>query len=221
MHIQIPVFHNTTLKKNFMEKPYVIGMDMGGTNTVFELSMHAEMLSRKVLLKPVHTDVNLYIPGIYMMKMIKLDWCSRRADKFKGIGIGAPNGNYYTGNIEFAPNLPWKGVIPLLNLCRTIWHPCGTYQRCQRSCFWWNDLRSCTWHENFIMITLGTGVGSGIIIDGKVLYGHDGFAGNLDTHRHPRKWQVMWFAANMAVWNLLFGWCCPLCSRNSGFDYQG
>jgi glucokinase len=98
----------------------------------------------------------------------------------KGIGIGAPNGNYYTGSIEFAPNLAWKGVIPLAEMLD---------KRMKLPVVLTNDANAAAIGEmlygaakgmtNFIVITLGTGLGSGIVVNGELLYGHDGFAGEL------------------------------------------
>jgi glucokinase len=163
-----------------MEKPYVIGMDMGGTNTVFGIvDSRGNVISKSAIKTGTHTDVNLYIQDLYD-EMIKLIDAAGGKDKIKGIGVGAPNGNYYTGNIEFAPNLPWKGVIEFAKLMTEKFGITTALT---------NDANAAAVGEmtyggargmkNFIMITLGTGVGSGIIIDGKVVYGHDGFAGEL------------------------------------------
>ena len=163
-----------------MEKPYVIGMDMGGTNTVFGVvDARGTVISKSAIKTGTHTDVNLYIQDLHdeMMKLIE---STGGVEKFKGIGVGAPNGNYYTGNIEFAPNLPWKGVIPFAKLMT---------EKFNIQTVLTNDANAAAVGEmiyggargmkNFIMITLGTGVGSGIVIDGKLVYGHDGFAGEL------------------------------------------
>jgi glucokinase len=100
--------------------------------------------------------------------------------RIKGIGVGAPNGNFYTGTIEYAPNLPWQGVIPLANLIKA---------KLKLPVILTNDANAAAIGEmmygaakgmkDFIMITLGTGVGSGIIANGQLIYGHDGFAGEL------------------------------------------
>ena len=163
-----------------MEKPYVIGMDMGGTNTVFGVvDSRGTVISKSAIKTGTHTDVNLYIQDLYD-EMIKLIEAAGGADKFKGIGIGAPNGNYYTGNIEFAPNLPWKGVIPFAKLMSEKFGiPAALTNDANAAAFGEMTYGAAHGMKNFIMITLGTGVGSGIIIDGKVLYGHDGFAGEL------------------------------------------
>ena len=101
-------------------------------------------------------------------------------DTIKGIGIGAPNGNYYNGTIEYAPNLPWKGIVPLAKL---VQHKFGVPAALT------NDANAAAVGEmlygaargmkDFIMITLGTGVGSGIVANGQLILGHDGFAGEL------------------------------------------
>jgi len=163
-----------------MEKPYVIGMDMGGTNTVFGVvDTRGTVISKSAIKTGTHTDVNLYIQDLYD-ELIKLIDAAGGIEKFKGIGVGAPNGNYYTGNIEFAPNLPWKGVIPFAKLMSEKFGiPAALTNDANAAAFGEMTYGAARGMKNFIMITLGTGVGSGIIIDGKVVYGHDGFAGEL------------------------------------------
>src|SRR6202000_1981174 len=100
--------------------------------------------------------------------------------RMRGIGVGAPHGNFYSGTVEYAPNLPWKGTIPLPKL---------TQNKFQLQPILTNDANAAAIGEmmygaakgmkDFIMITLGTGVGSGIVANGKLIYGHDGFAGEL------------------------------------------
>jgi len=163
-----------------MEKPYVIGMDMGGTNTVFGIvDTRGNVISQSAVKTATHSDVNLYIDDIYsgLMKLIE---AVGGIDKIKGIGVGAPNGNYYTGNIEFAPNLPWKGVIPFATLMADRFGiPAALTNDANAAAVGEMTYGAARGMKNFIMITLGTGVGSGIVIDGKVVYGHDGFAGEL------------------------------------------
>lgn len=164
-----------------MDKPYVVGMDMGGTNTVFGVvDTRGNVISKSAIKTSAHPeDVNLYIDDIYV-ELMKLIETAGGIDKFKGIGIGAPNGNYYTGNIEFAPNLPWKGVIPFAKLMADKFEiPAALTNDANAAAFGEMTYGAARGMKNFIMITLGTGVGSGIIIDGKVVYGHDGFAGEL------------------------------------------
>jgi glucokinase len=163
-----------------MDKPYVIGMDMGGTNTVFGIvDARGTVISKSAIKTSTHTDVNLYINDIYT-ELSKLIEAAGGIDKIKGIGVGAPNGNYYTGNIEYAPNLPWKGVIPFANLMADKFGiPAALTNDANAAAVGEMTYGAARGMKNFIMITLGTGVGSGIVIDGKVVYGHDGFAGEL------------------------------------------
>jgi len=163
-----------------MEKPYVIGMDMGGTNTVFGIvDTRGNVVSKSAVKTSTHQDVNLYIDDIYV-ELSKLIAAVGGIDKIKGIGVGAPNGNYYTGNIEFAPNLPWKGVIPFANLMADKFAiPTALTNDANAAAVGEMTYGAARGMKNFIMITLGTGVGSGIVVDGKVVYGHDGFAGEL------------------------------------------
>lgn len=163
-----------------MEKPYVIGMDMGGTNTVFGIvDTRGNVISKSAIKTGTHSDVNLYINDIHV-ELSKLIEKVGGLDKIKGMGIGAPNGNYYTGNIEFAPNLPWKGVIPFANLMADKFGiPAALTNDANAAAVGEMTYGVARGMKNFIMITLGTGVGSGIIIDGKIVYGHDGFAGEL------------------------------------------
>ena len=163
-----------------MEKPYVIGMDMGGTNTVFGVvDTRGNVISKSAVKTSTHSDVNLYIDDIYV-ELSKLIEAVGGIDKIKGIGIGAPNGNYYTGNIEYAPNLPWKGVIPFATMMADKFGiPTALTNDANAAAVGEMTYGAARGMKNFIMITLGTGVGSGIVIDGKVVYGHDGFAGEL------------------------------------------
>jgi glucokinase len=169
-----------TRNKKMMEKPYVIGMDMGGTNTVFGVvDARGNVISKSAIKTNTHEDVNLYVNDLHT-EMMKLIDAAGGIDKIKGIGVGAPNGNFYTGNIEFAPNLPWKGVIPFAKLMSDKFGiPAALTNDANAAAVGEMTYGGARGMKNFIMITLGTGVGSGIIIDGKVVYGHDGFAGEL------------------------------------------
>jgi glucokinase len=163
-----------------MDKPYVIGMDMGGTNTVFGVvDARGNVLSKSAVKTGTHQDINLYIQDVYD-EMIKIIDDAGGLAKFKGIGIGAPNGNYYTGRIEFAPNLNWKGVIPFAQLMQDkLGIPAALTNDANAAAIGEMTYGAARGMKHFIMITLGTGVGSGIVIDGKLVYGHDGFAGEL------------------------------------------
>ena len=124
-------------------------------------------------------DINLYIEDI-ATGLNKLIEEVGGKDRIKGIGVGAPNGNYYTGNIEFAPNLPWKGIIPFAKLLSDKMNiPTALTNDANAAAVGEMTYGAARGMKNFIMITLGTGVGSGIVINGDVVYGHDGFAGEL------------------------------------------
>ncbi len=164
-----------------MQKPYVVGMDMGGTNTVFGIvDARGNVISKSAIKTAAHPeDVNLYIDDLYKELMKLIDEVGG-IDTIKGLGIGAPNGNFYSGNIEFAPNLPWKGVIPFAKLVsEKFGTPAALTNDANAAAIGEMTYGIARGMKNFIMITLGTGVGSGIVIDGKLVYGHDGFAGEL------------------------------------------
>jgi len=100
--------------------------------------------------------------------------------RIKGIGVGAPNGNYYTGTVEYAPNLPWKGILPLAKLVQDKFKlPVVLTNDANAAAIGEMMYGAAQGMKDFIMITLGTGVGSGIVANGHLIYGHDGFAGEL------------------------------------------
>ena len=101
-------------------------------------------------------------------------------DQIKGVGAGTPNGNYFTGSIEFAPNLPWKGVIPFAQMLEDrVGIPVALTNDANAAAIGEMTYGAARGMKDFIVITLGTGVGSGIVVNGQVVYGHDGFAGEL------------------------------------------
>jgi len=160
-------------------KQLAVGIDIGGTNTVFGITNRkGEILFEESLKTRDFTNAEELVQAIY--KRIP----SNHRTSIVGVGIGAPNGNYFTGTIDFAPNLPWSGVIPLKHISEKIFNISTTIT---------NDANAAAIGEmvygnakdlkEFITITLGTGLGSGIVIDGKMVYGHDGFAGELGHFR--------------------------------------
>ena len=163
-------------------KPYVAGIDIGGQTTKLGIvDARGSVLSQTTIRTDTHTDVNLFLDDL-CSAFEELATKTGGVEKIRGIGVGAPNGNYYTGTIENAVNLVWGGS-------RTIEFAKMMEERTGIPVALTNDANAAAVGEmtygaskgmkNFIMITLGTGVGSGIYIDGKVLYGHDGFAGEL------------------------------------------
>jgi glucokinase len=159
---------------------YAIGIDIGGTNSVFGIVDHRGDISyRGAISTRKHTDVNLYIDELYAALQPAIEQ-SGGIESIRGIGIGAPNGNYYTGNIEYAPNLLWKGVIELAKLMTNKFGvPCSLTNDANAAAVGEMMYGVARGMKDFIMITLGTGVGSGIVANGHVIYGHDGFAGEL------------------------------------------
>jgi glucokinase len=126
-----------------------------------------------------HDIVEDFIEDLHKKLMPMIEKAGQVSD-FSGIGIGAPNGNIYTGTIEYAPNLKWKGIIPLADLIEKKFAlPTRLTNDANAAAMGEMMYGACKGMKHFITITLGTGVGSGIVIDGKIVVGHDGFAGEL------------------------------------------
>jgi len=163
-----------------ISQQFAIGIDIGGTNTKFGLVNHRGDISyHGAILTHKHERIEEFIDDLYEAIIPAIN-DSGGMEVIRGIGIGAPNGNIYKGTIEYAPNLKWKGIIPLAEL---IGNKFGVSAKLT------NDANAAAVGEmtygaakgmkDFIMITLGTGVGSGIVANGELIYGHDGFAGEL------------------------------------------
>ena len=163
-----------------MEKPYVVGIDIGGTNTVFGIvDARGTILSSGAVKTQTYATTTEYVDEV-CKNLLPLIIAQGGIEKIKGIGIGAPNGNYYSGTIEFAPNLPWKGIIPLAAMFEEkLGIPTALTNDANAAAVGEMTYGAARGMKDFIMITLGTGVGSGIVINGQVVYGHDGFAGEL------------------------------------------
>ncbi|MCQ2330698.1 MAG: ROK family protein, partial [Paludibacteraceae bacterium] len=153
-----------------MEKPYVLGLDLGGTNSVLGIvDARGHVIARTSIKTQQYTDINDYVEALYA-EAIKIIEPVGGMDVIRGLGAGAPNGNYYTGNIEFAPNLPWKGIVPFAQLLSEKFGvPCTVTNDANAAAMGEMMYGAARGMKNFIMITLGTGVGSGIIIDGKMV----------------------------------------------------
>lgn len=165
---------------NNMEKPYAVGIDIGGTNTVFGIvDTRGTIIASGSIKTGAYDKAEAYVDEVCKQLMTLID-ANGGVEKIKGIGIGAPNGNYYTGNIEFAPNLPWKGVVKLAEMFKTrTGIPTALTNDANAAAIGEMTYGAARGMKDFIMITLGTGVGSGIVINGQMVYGHDGFAGEL------------------------------------------
>lgn len=163
-------------------KPYVIGLDLGGTNSVFGIvDSRGEIKATTAIKTQIYENVDDYVAASVEALQIIIDQVGG-IDKIKAMGIGAPNGNYYNGTIEFAPNLKWghDGVVPLADLfSKALGIPVALTNDANAAAIGEMTYGVARGMKNFIVITLGTGVGSGIVVNGQLLYGSDGFAGEL------------------------------------------
>ena len=165
-----------------METPaeYAIGIDIGGTNTKFGIVNHRGDISNVGEISSTnHDDINDFIDELYSMIKPAIKSVGG-LEVIKGIGVGAPNGNYYTGTIDYAPNLQWRGIIPIAKMITNKFNkPCTLTNDANAAAIGELMYGAARGMRDFIMITLGTGVGSGIVANGQLIYGHDGFAGEL------------------------------------------
>lgn len=159
---------------------YAIGIDIGGTNTKFGIvDARGDILYRGAISTRKHEDVHDFIDELYEAIMPAVETVGG-IGAIKGIGVGAPNGNYYKGTVEYAPNLTWKGIVPLASLIKTKFGaPAWLTNDANAAAVGEMMYGAARGMRDFIMITLGTGVGSGIVANGQLIYGHDGFAGEL------------------------------------------
>ena len=162
-----------------MTEPLALGIDIGGTKTAFGLvNRRADILHKGSIPTTGHGTVDQYIAAL--KEAMEPLFSKVGKENIIGAGAGAPNGNYFTGEIMFAPNMPWHGVIPMARLLSEALGLKTTLN---------NDANAATIGEmtygvakgmkDFILVTLGTGVGSGFVANGQMIYGHDGFAGEL------------------------------------------
>lgn len=161
---------------------YALGVDIGGTNTVVGLvDREGNVLGTDSVKTQSLPVLEEYVKTVSNMARELLQKHNVALSDLVGMGIGAPNANYYTGNIEKAPNLPWKqDKVPLAKMISDELGIKVTITNDANAAALGEKMYGAAKNINdFIMITLGTGVGSGIVIDGKLVYGHDGFAGEL------------------------------------------
>ena len=164
------------------QKPFVIGLDLGGTNSVFGIvDQRGNILTTNSIKTQAYKTAEDFVSaGVEALKPIIAKVGG--IEQIKAMGIGAPNGNYYRGTIEFAPNVPWghDGVISLADMfSEKLGIPVGLTNDANAAAIGEMQYGVARGMKNFIMITLGTGVGSGIVVDGHMVYGSDGFAGEL------------------------------------------
>ena len=163
-------------------KPYVIGLDLGGTNSVFGIvDSRGDIKTTTAIKTQVYDKVEDYVDASVEALQPIIDQVGG-IGKIKSMGIGAPNGNFYTGTIEFAPNLKWghNGIVPLASMfSEKLGVPVALTNDANAAALGEMTDGAARGMKNFIEITLGTGVGSGIVINGQLVYGCDGFAGEL------------------------------------------
>lgn len=170
--------------KDYTMDSYVVGIDVGGqTSKIGVVDARGDVLAQKVIRTDTYgTDADAYIKALAaaVKETIK---DSGKEGLIRGIGVGAPNGNFYTGEVAFAPNIAWAAnqAVPFAKLLSEEMGgiPVSLTNDANAAAVGEMTYGAARGMKNFIMITLGTGVGSGIVINGQVVYGHDGFAGEL------------------------------------------
>ena len=168
---------------NQTPKPYVIGLDLGGTNSVFGIvDARGEIKATTAIKTGGFQSAEAYVDACIVALQPIIEEVGG-LDTIKSMGIGAPNGNYYKGTIEYAPNLPWAHdvIVPLAQMFsdRLGGIPVALTNDANAAAIGEMVYGVARGMKNFIVITLGTGVGSGIVVNGQLLYGCDGFAGEL------------------------------------------
>ncbi len=163
-------------------KPYVIGLDLGGTNSVFGIvDSRGDIKATTAIKTQGYETVEDYVDASVTALLPIIEEVGG-IEKIKAMGIGAPNANYYTGTIEYAPNLSWghNGIVPLADMFKErLGVPVAMTNDANAAAIGEMTYGVARGMKNFIVLTLGTGVGSGIVINGQLVYGCDGFAGEL------------------------------------------
>lgn len=157
-----------------MENQYALGIDIGGTSTEYGVvNKIGEVIYEFDFPTKSFDEPQELVDAIYKDLEDK-----GYLTQLTGIGVGAPNGNYFTGNIEYAPNLTWKGIVPLAKMFeKTFGIPALLTNDANAAAMGEMLFGNAKDVKDFVTITLGTGVGSGVIVNGNLVYGHDGFAG--------------------------------------------
>jgi len=157
-----------------------LGIDIGGTNTSLGfVTQKGTMVAESQMPTRAHEPATAFVARLHaaiekMLAKIKA------THELKGIGVGAPNANYYKGTVEYPPNIKWEGVTNLVEMIRHHYPvPVAITNDANAAAIGEMKFGAAKGMKHFIVITLGTGLGSGIVVDGKMVYGHDGFAGEL------------------------------------------
>lgn len=163
-----------------MEKSLLIGIDIGGTNTKFGVvDVNGSILEKGEMKTTGHAQPKSFVEEL-KTKVFRMIDAHGGKDRFNGIGIGAPNGNYKSGCIEHAANLEWKGIVPIASIISEAFNlPAKLTNDANAAAMGEMRYGAAKGMKDFILITLGTGVGSGIVANGQLITGHDGFAGEL------------------------------------------
>ncbi len=161
-------------------KEVSVGIDIGGTNSVYGIvDVEGNILKQGTISTKDHPKVENFVKSIHKEIQTSISQLDKKI-KVCGIGIGAPNGNFYNGTIESAPNLDWKGIVPLKELFEQYdYETVVVTNDANAAAIGEKMFGGARYINDFIMITLGTGLGSGIVVDGDLVYGHDGFAGEI------------------------------------------
>lgn len=173
-----------TTKIKYM-KELALGIDIGGTNTVFGLVDKKGNIYFQTILKTKN-----YQNPLDLIKAIYTNWLTikpkiKKNEKIIGIGIGAPNGNFYTGCVEFAPNLNWNKKVPLAKMFKKYFKlPVYLNNDANAATIGEMTFGAAKTFKDFIFITIGTGLGSGFVSNGKLIYGHSGLAGEFGHTLH-------------------------------------
>ena len=158
----------------------VVGIDIGGTNTMFGfVDRSGKILAEDMVTTTHYDEPEVFVAALYEKMMITAQKSGKDME-ILGFGIGAPMGNINKGTIEYAADLPWKGIIPLSDIfARHTSLPVIVTNDANAAAVGEMVYGGARGMKNFVVITLGTGLGSGFVVDGKLVYGHDGFAGEI------------------------------------------
>jgi glucokinase len=157
-----------------------LGIDIGGTNTVLGfVNRMGNILTESSMPTNSHEPADQFVARLHLTIQEMLGKVNETCE-LKGIGIGAPNANYYNGTVEFPPNIKWAGITHLVQMVQQYYQiPVAITNDANAAAIGEMKFGAAKGMKNFIVITLGTGVGSGIVVDGNIVYGHDGFAGEI------------------------------------------
>ena len=187
-------------------KSYVVGIDIGGTNTKLGIvDSRGTVLAKDSIKTNKHQCVEDYIEDLHKA-FTALTRANGLEGEIGGIGVGAPNANYFKGTIEYAANLPWKGIVPFAELMeKKFGIPVKITNDANAAAIGEMTYGAARGVKDFIMITLGTGVGSGIVANGQLIYGSDGNAGELGTCHCASQRASLWLRPFGVSRNLYVG----------------